>query len=205
MDHDEVLATIRDKFWVLGQSSAPLGNTQASQYLPLMQEAADKLEEARSVAIRQLLPDSKRHVWLKSKSSPNPYNALAKEYPEVRRVCIVDIALYAVQWAMQDLINEGTAPVKETVTIRAQLPPEQEEKIERDKQETIASHARMQEKNERALKADLHRQAERASRVPVEFLPACMCGHGVGQHNTDYAGPGCAECTCEALVHQHQD
>lgn len=110
--YEETFELTRDALWTLGLSKERTGATPADAWLPLLRKAAFVLEEARTAAANQLLPDARRAVKMAQAQTVNPCWELAKKYPEVRRVCVVDVALFAVKWAIEDLEEESRPPVQ---------------------------------------------------------------------------------------------
>lgn len=111
-DYQQTFLLVQDAMWQLGLSKGPAGPTPATAWLPLLKEAVEKLEEARTAAVNQMLPDAQRAVKMAQAQSANPCWDLAEKYPEVRRVCVVDVALFAVKWAIEDLQEEGRPPLQ---------------------------------------------------------------------------------------------
>ena len=113
--HDEVIHTIRDALWMLGHQGPHDDEATycvpAKHFLPKIRQALALLKETHKEMLDALPSDLKSKLKQASRQSGNPLSDLAQaEYPEIRRFCKVQIALFATEYTLKVLEEEGRPP-----------------------------------------------------------------------------------------------
>lgn len=103
----EIRDVIRDALWVLGQQRPFGGDCLTPQLRSRLQAARSDIRMVYTQMIAACPPEAQRAIKIARNHSPNPVWDHAEQYPDVNRACVMQVVLYALEWAMDQLDRDA--------------------------------------------------------------------------------------------------